>query len=206
MENFDYRYYGQQGLPFLGTAPLFKSGEYESQTQLCRIAKQAFFDLRKPEDRVNGHTLEEVLSLNACGEYEIVAWREYKNNSKDPDSIPAVFIHVIWYEKFDVLISQYPTFIKNKFKDYDKDARPSESSSAKRADEPAYSRPNESNGLGESENADEYTVSFGGDRSDRNRSESSIEFKSKASSKKEAECFRSTSRVIWTRKRQKTKS
>jgi hypothetical protein len=210
MNEFDYRYYSQQGLPFLGTAPLFKAGEYESQTQLCRIARQAFFDLRKPEERKNGHTLEEILSLNACGEYEIVAWKEYEIASEVTAALPAVFVHLVWYEKFDVLVSQYPSFIKNKFKNEDRTTQLNKEKDSQHGVVRKRSKSNTKpkvfgNAGGEAEVSAESIISDGGSGSGNSRTVASPELEQETDFSQEATHIRSSSRVIWSRKRQKTK-
>jgi hypothetical protein len=124
-EELSYRYYQDFGLPFKGVPPLASRSEYVNQTGTCKVSRSGIFKVGDPTYTQAGRTFEEVLTRNASGEFQIIYMREYNNgSSKDKSLPPNLFVHVIWYEQFDVLISKQLEFIENGIKQ-----RPSNSAS-----------------------------------------------------------------------------
>lgn len=116
-EELSYRYYQDFGLPFKGVPPLASRSEYVNQTGTCKVSRSGVFRVGDPTHTQAGRTFEEVLTRNASGEFQIIYMREYNNgSSKDKSLPPNLFVHVIWYEQFDVLISKQLEFIENGIK------------------------------------------------------------------------------------------
>ena len=101
----DYRYFLSQGVPFRGSAPLVNSDEYSRLTRRMATAKTGIFDARDPEQVHHGRTLQEVLEAARRQEYEIFRYEEYNNGvaGNDPNQPPALFIWLVWFEKYDIL-------------------------------------------------------------------------------------------------------
>lgn len=113
--NLDYRYFTTQGAPFKGHLPLMNRGEYEQLTSRLHSAKSGLFDVRDPEQTHCGRTFHDVLEGARREEYEIFRYEEYNNGvGSDPNTPPALFVWLVWFEKYDILAKDLPERLQSR--------------------------------------------------------------------------------------------
>lgn len=113
-DHLDYRYFATTGVPFRGAAPLVNEAEYRQLTTRVHTAKSGMFDTRKPEQTHHGRTLLDVLEGSRREEFELFRYEEINNGvvDSDPNQPPALFVWVVWFEKFDVMKRDLPNYVQ----------------------------------------------------------------------------------------------
>jgi hypothetical protein len=99
----DWKYYQHAGRPFLGAAPMMTPEEYDTQVRPYGKCGYGLFDTSKPDQQHFGRTLIQILEGHYNGnEYQIIDMERYNNGKENGDnSLPSVYIFVIWVENFD---------------------------------------------------------------------------------------------------------